>query len=83
VNSTLNVTYAVSAAFDAVDTARVRAAAVRCTRVPQAALWMPGNDLVVTPRKRREGNEQQHIFMIQSGAVGAGASGPSPWGCPV
>lgn len=81
-NTTMTVTYAATAAFDAVDMTRVRAAAARCTRVPQEALWMPGNTTVVaTPRKRLERN--QHIFMIQSGALGAGASGPSPWGCPV
>ena len=80
-NSTMNVTYAVTAAFDAVDMTRVRAAAARCNRVSPAQ-WMPGNTTVaVAPRTRLERN--QHIFMIQAGAVGAGASGPSPWGCPV
>lgn len=80
-NSTLNVAYAVSAAFDSVDAARVRADAAPCGQWPQAVRWTPGTNAVGTSRKRREGN--QHIFMIQLGALGAGASGPSPWGCPV
>lgn len=32
-------------------------------------------------RKRLDDN--QRTYMIQAGAMGAGASGPSPWGCPV
>lgn len=79
-NSTMTATYAVPAAFGSVDTACPRAAAPR-TRVPQDLLWLPGTDVLGASRKRPEGN--QHIFMIQRGAMGAGASGPSPWGCPV
>ena len=58
----------VTAAFNAVDMARR----------PRVTAW---DTYVVPQRKLASGN--QHIFMIQSGAVGAGASGPSPWGCPV
>lgn len=80
-NSTLNVAYAVSAAFDSIDAARVRADVAPCSPCPRAVRWTPGPDAVGTSRKRPESN--QHIFMIQLGAMGAGASGPSPWGCPV
>lgn len=80
-NSTLNVAYAVSAAFDSVDSARVRAAAEPRTRMPKAVRWTPGTDALGTPRKRHEGN--QPIFMIQTGALSAGMSGPCPRGCPV
>lgn len=80
-NSTMTVTYAVPAAFGPVDMACPRAAAAPRARVPQDLLWLPATDVVATSRKRPEGN--QHIFMIQLGAMGAGASGPSPWGCPV
>lgn len=80
--SKLAVTYAVPAAFGSVDMACPRVAAAPRTRVPQdLLLWLPGTDVAGTSRKRPEGN--QHIFMIQRGAMGAGASGPSPWGCPV
>lgn len=79
-SNVLDVTYAVTAAFD-VDTARVREAQVPGTGVPQSVLCAPVSGPAVSQRKRVDGNE--HIFMIQAGAMGAGASGPSPWGCPV
>lgn len=41
----------------------------------------PAVDGVIAERKRAHGN--QRVFMIQAGAAGAGASGPSPWRCPV
>lgn len=41
----------------------------------------PAVDGVLAERKRAHGNER--VFMIQAGAAGAGASGPSPWRCPV
>ena len=37
--------------------------------------------LIIAERKRVHGNER--VSMIQTGATGAGASGPSPWRCPV
>jgi len=79
--STRNVAYAVSAAFDSVDAARVRAVAAPHGRPDQSVLSTSGTNALATPRKRREGN--QHIFMIPAGAMGAGASGPSLRGCPV
>ena len=79
--STRNVAYAVSAAFDSADAARVRAAAAPCGRFPQVVQWTPEMDALGMSRKRPEGN--QHIFMIPAGAMGAGASGPSLRGCPV
>ncbi|HEY3684343.1 MAG TPA: hypothetical protein VGL93_15010 [Streptosporangiaceae bacterium] len=56
----------------------------RDAMVPSARVPMPKRiDPAYAPVSRERADGNQHTFMIQAGAAGAGASGPSPWGCPV
>jgi hypothetical protein len=80
-NISLAETRTTTAAFAMPDVrACKRDSLVRGTRVPTPKRIDAPAYLAVS-RERADGNAL--TVMIQAGAAGAGATGPSPWGCPV